>query len=46
MLAEAFNVTNRSNWTDYNGNMLASGFGTPGGAGPPRQIQLGVRFQF
>jgi Carboxypeptidase regulatory-like domain/TonB dependent receptor-like, beta-barrel len=46
LLAEVFNVTNRANWTDYNGNMLASGFGTPGGAGPPRQIQLGVRFQF
>ena len=44
LLLEAFNLTNRSNWTSYNGNLSSSSFGIPGAAGPPRQIQIGVRF--
>jgi hypothetical protein len=46
LLIEAFNVTNRANWTDYNGKLSASSFGPPGNAGPPRELQLGARFDF
>jgi TonB dependent receptor. len=47
LLIEAFNVTNRANWTDYNGNKSSvASFGQPASAGPPRQIQLGARFDF
>ena len=47
LLVEAFNVTNHVNWTSYNGNQAAGPFfGLPTDAGPPRQFQLGVRFDF
>jgi hypothetical protein len=46
LLVEAFNVTNRANWTDYNGRMAATAFGRPAGATAPRQIQLGARLDF
>jgi hypothetical protein len=46
LLIEAFNVTNRANWTDYNGKVSAASFGQPGSAAPPRQLQLGARFDF
>jgi Carboxypeptidase regulatory-like domain/TonB dependent receptor len=46
LMAEAFNVTNRSNWTTYNGMLGALTFGQATGAGPPRQLQFGLRFDF
>jgi hypothetical protein len=48
VLIEAFNVTNRANWMAYNGVLTApnNAFGQPQSAGPPRQIQLGVRWSF
>jgi hypothetical protein len=46
LLAEGFNVTNRANWTDYNGRKAAAAFGRPAGAAVPRQIQLGARLDF
>ena len=45
--AEVFNLTNASNWTNYQGNQLTTlTFGQPAGSGPPRQLQLGARFDF
>jgi hypothetical protein len=46
LLIEAFNVTNHANWLVYNGNQSSVSFGRPSAAGPPRQIQIGVRFDF
>jgi hypothetical protein len=46
LLVETFNVTNRPNWTAYNGTQGAASFGQPTTAGLPRQLQLGVRFDF
>lgn len=46
LLAEGFNVTNRVNFNSYNGSIQSRFFGTPQSAGSPRQIQLGVRFDF
>jgi len=43
---EAFNVTNRANWIGYDGNWASPTFGRPTSAGPSRQIQIGVRFDF
>lgn len=47
-LVEVFNVTNRSNWMIYNGNMRArnDAFRAPASAGPPRQVQVGARWSF
>jgi hypothetical protein len=44
VLVEAFNVFNRVNLTEYNGNASGREFGTPSSSGPPRQLQFGVRF--
>jgi hypothetical protein len=44
LLIEAFNVTNRVNLLEFNGNRSGSSFGLPASAGPPRQLQIGVRF--
>ncbi len=47
LLAEVFNVTNHVNWTSYTGNQAAGPFfGQPTDAGPPRQLQIGVRIDF
>jgi carboxypeptidase family protein len=46
LVAEAFNITNRSNWTTYNGTVGALTFGQPTAAGLPRQLQFGLRFNF
>ena len=35
-----------ANWLVYNGNQSSVSFGRPSAAGPPRQIQIGVRFDF
>jgi hypothetical protein len=45
LMVEAFNVTNRANWTDFNGRLAAgAAFGQPANAAPPRQVQFGARF--
>jgi hypothetical protein len=47
LMVEVFNVTNQTNWWDYSGRKPGSaGFGLPTTAGPARQIQLGIRFDF
>ena len=46
LLAESFNVTNRPNWTAFDGVVANSTFGQPTASGDPRQIQVGVRFGF
>jgi hypothetical protein len=44
---EAFNVLNKTNFGAPNGNRSATNFGTITGlATPPRQLQLGVKFDF
>ena len=47
-LVEVFNLTNHANWTQYNGKITDrnGGFGKPGSAGPPREIQFGARWSF
>jgi Carboxypeptidase regulatory-like domain/TonB dependent receptor-like, beta-barrel len=46
LLAEAFNLFNRRNWTGYVGDQSSVLFGTPTGADIARQVQLGVRVDF
>jgi hypothetical protein len=46
LLGEAFNVTNRRNWTAFDGVVINSTFGKPTASGDPRQIQVGVRLGF
>ncbi|HEV3216993.1 MAG TPA: carboxypeptidase regulatory-like domain-containing protein [Vicinamibacterales bacterium] len=46
VLAEAFNLTNRANWTAYDGRKISPTFSRPTAALPARQIQVGVRFDF
>jgi len=46
ILFEVFNLTNHPNWNGYQGNKSSPAFGTHSGAGPPRQLQLGVRISF
>jgi hypothetical protein len=44
---EAFNALNKSNFNPPNGNRSSTAFGTITSLGtPPRQIQLGVKFDF
>jgi hypothetical protein len=45
-IAEAFNVTNQKNWTNYDGNQRSATFGKPSGGELTRQVQLGVRLDF
>jgi hypothetical protein len=42
----AFNVLNRTNFTNYIGTTSSSRFGEPTGASPGRQIQFSVGFRF
>jgi hypothetical protein len=50
LIAEAFNVFNHVNRTNYIGNLTSSEFGQPTatatGAFGPRQIQFGIRFDY
>jgi len=46
LLAEAFNLTNRRNWTQFDGVLSSVTFGKATDAGPPRQIQVGIRMGF
>ncbi len=43
---DAFNVTNRVNYTTYVGNLSSPFFGTAVSARPPRRLQLSLRFAF
>jgi hypothetical protein len=43
---EAFNLLNRTNFLAPNGNRSAAGFGTITRTYDPRQLQLGVKFNF
>jgi hypothetical protein len=45
-IAEAFNVSNHRNWTEYQGNIGSPSFGKPTNAASPRQVQVGVRVDF
>ncbi|HKV99213.1 MAG TPA: TonB-dependent receptor [Vicinamibacterales bacterium] len=46
LLVEMFNVTNQANWTGFQGNTSKATFGQPASSGPPRQLQIGARFDF
>jgi hypothetical protein len=46
LVAEAFNVTNASNYTQYIGDIASTLFGHPTLAGPPRRVELGFRFDW
>ena len=46
LIAEAFNLTNDRQWTGVDGNLSSATFGRPTEAGPPRQVQLGIRVSF
>jgi hypothetical protein len=46
LLGEVFNVTNRRNWSAFDGVVSNPTFGKPTSSGDPRQIQLGVRVDF
>ncbi len=46
LIAEAFNVANRVNYGSYTGSIQSILFGKPQSASAPRQVQLGVRFDF
>jgi hypothetical protein len=53
LLAEAFNVYNAPNRTDYSGDLTRAGFGQPGGrvaqtsgSGGARSVQLAIRVSF
>jgi len=45
-LIEAFNVANHVNFNSPVGNLASALFGRPNTANDPRQVQLGVRFEF
>jgi hypothetical protein len=44
--AEAFNLTNQTNFTAANGNLSSSGFGSITSTYPARQIQFAVKLVF
>ena len=46
VLAEAFNVTNRVNYSAFTGNIRSSLFGKPVSAFDSRQIQIGAKVDF
>lgn len=46
LIVEAFNLTNRVNYGAYTGSIQSAVFGQPQSAQAPRQVQLGVRFDF
>ena len=46
VFANASNVLNRVNFEDVSGALTSRRFGQPTGAGDPREIEVGMRFQF
>lgn len=43
---DAFNVFNRTNWQNPGTSVTGSGFGQVSNSAPPRNLQLGARFNF
>lgn len=46
VMADAFNMLNRANYTDVVGNLSSPFFGRPTGASSPRRLQLGIQLRF
>jgi hypothetical protein len=46
LMAEAFNLTNRTNFGSPNGNLSSPAFLNVSSAGRPFEMQLGARFKF
>jgi len=46
VMGEAYNLTNRVNYTAYQGNIRSALFNQPTAAGRPRSFQLGAQFDF
>jgi hypothetical protein len=46
LLAEAFNIVNRRNWTGFDGVLGNATFGRPTDAASPREVQVGIRMDF
>jgi len=46
LMAEAFNLTNRTNFGNPNGTMTSPAFLTVSSAGSPFEMQLGARIRF
>jgi len=46
VIAEAFNITNQKNWTNFEGNQRAATFGRPSQGEATRQVQIGLRVDF
>jgi hypothetical protein len=46
VLVEAFNLANRANWTNYDGNQSSKTYCQPTAALPARQLQVGARIDF
>jgi hypothetical protein len=44
--ADLFNALNHTNFSDPSTNLSAAGFGQITAAGPPRNVQLALRFTF
>jgi outer membrane receptor protein involved in Fe transport len=45
-IGEAYNLTNRVNYTSYVGNITSGLLGQPNATGRPRTVQLGLQFDF
>jgi hypothetical protein len=46
VFAEAFNLTNSTNWNNYVGNALSGLYGLPNGSSAGRRLQFGFRTEF
>jgi hypothetical protein len=46
LIAEAFNIVNRRNWTGFDGVLGNATFGRPTDAASPREVQVGIRMDF
>ncbi len=46
IIAEAFNLTNQKNWTNFDGNQRSATTGRPTNGEITRQVQLGLRVDF
>lgn len=46
LIAEGFNVINRVNYSSFTTSIQSAFFGRPQSASDPRQVQLGLRFDF
>ncbi len=46
IIGEAYNITNRVNYSTFQGNIQSAQFGQPISARRPRTFQLGAQFDF